>query len=131
MLEQLRQQKREGIVFKRLAAPSVARRPNSGGNQLKFKFTATASCIVAASNGSKRSVRLELVNGTKRVEVGNVTIAPRTRVPEVGEIVEIRYLYAYPGGSLYQPVFLGVRDDVGVEGCVVGQLKFKGGEEEG
>ena len=44
-------------------------------------------------------------------------------------IVEIRYLYAYPNGSLYQPTLLGVRDDIGIEDCSVKQLKYKAEEE--
>ena len=130
LLDHLREQKREGIVFKRLDAHYAPGRPNSGGDQLKFKFTATASCIVAAANGSRRSVRLELLDANKRIEVGNVTIPPRTTVPAAGQIVEIRYLYAYPGGSLYQPVYLGPRDDIQIEGCTIGQLKFKGADAE-
>lgn len=39
--------------------------------------------------------------------------------------VEIRYLYAYKGGSLYQPAFLGERDDIPAEECVLSQLKYK------
>jgi len=41
-------------------------------------------------------------------------------------VVEIRYLYAYRDSlALYQPVYLGPRDDVEVGECVVSQLKFK------
>jgi bifunctional non-homologous end joining protein LigD len=44
-------------------------------------------------------------------------------------IVEIRYLYSYPDGSLYQPVLLGTRDDIDIEVCSVKQLKYKAEEE--
>ena len=37
----------------------------------------------------------------------------------------MRYLYAHPGGSLYQPVYLGPRDDVDREDCRLSQLKYK------
>jgi len=37
----------------------------------------------------------------------------------------VRYLYAYPGGSLYQPVYLGKRDDIDADACIIRQLKFK------
>jgi hypothetical protein len=43
-------------------------------------------------------------------------------------VVEIRYLYVTgPGGSLYQPVFLGVRDDVDITECTEAHqhLKYK------
>jgi bifunctional non-homologous end joining protein LigD len=41
-------------------------------------------------------------------------------------VVEIRYLYAMPGShALYQPVYLGVRDDLSVTDCVLDQLCYK------
>ena len=47
-------------------------------------------------------------------------------MPAAGQVVEIRYLYvAGPGGSLYQPVYLGVRDDVRIEDCTVERQHIK------
>jgi bifunctional non-homologous end joining protein LigD len=41
-------------------------------------------------------------------------------------VVEVRYLYAYRDSlALYQPVYLGPRDDVDAGECLVSQLKFK------
>lgn len=57
--------------------------------------------------------------------VGNVSIPANREVPAVGTVVEVRYLYAAQGGSLYQPVYLGVRSDIEAPECVVAQLKFK------
>ena len=58
--------------------------------------------------------------------VGNVTVPANQNVPQLGDVVEVRYLYAAQvGGALYQPVLLGVRDDVEPTECVVAQLKFK------
>lgn len=95
---------------------------------MKLKFTATASCIVAGVNAGRRSVRLELLDGDQPVAVGNVTIPLGRSVPDPGTIVEVRYLYAYRGGALFQPVYLGTRDDIATHACTVGQLKFKTGE---
>jgi bifunctional non-homologous end joining protein LigD len=140
MLTELRRQNKEGIVFKRIAAPYTPGRPASGGDQLKLKFTATASCIVAGVNGAKRSVRLELLGPAGesggRVGVGNVTIPANQPIPATGTIVEVRYLYAYPDGALYQPVYLSPRNDVDLSACTTRQLKLKpasggGGEEDG
>lgn len=134
MVEALRTGNREGVVFKRHDAHYVAGRPASGGSQVKLKFTATASCIVAKVNGSKRSVALSLLRGGQPVAVGNVTIPANHAIPAAGDIVEVRYLYAYAGegGSLYQPVYLGKRDDIDESACTVGQLKYKAaGEDEG
>jgi bifunctional non-homologous end joining protein LigD len=121
-------------VFKRRDAPHAAGRPASGGPQLKLKLRATASCLVAGANRSKRSVRLELVDtggACRRVGVGNVTIPPNHPVPAKGYVVEVRYLYAYPGGgSLYQPVYLGRRDDVTADACTTAQLKFKASDDD-
>jgi bifunctional non-homologous end joining protein LigD len=142
LYKELKAQGREGIVFKRLDAPYTAGR---GPDQVKCKFYATATCIVGAVN-AKNSVALAMaVDDAEKagdwpsvhqivdtdghwyvVPVGNVTIPPNKTKPKVRDFVEIRYLYmANKGGSLYQPVFLGVRDDVGFEDCHVDQLKYK------
>jgi bifunctional non-homologous end joining protein LigD len=131
MFRHLQSEKKEGVVFKRLDAPYTPGRPNSGGNQLKHKFYATLSAVVAQIN-DKRSVELRLLNGQGWISVGNVTIPPNFKVPAVGEVVEIRYLYAFrESNALYQPVHLGPRKDVEQHECVLSQLKYKGaGEEE-
>jgi len=123
--ERLRRENREGIVFKRLDAPYVPGKPNRGGPQLKFKFVATVSVVVAKIN-TQRSVEVSLLQGRNLVSCGNVAIPPNHQVPPVGAVVEIRYLYAYRDSlALYQPVYLGVRDDVDPGECLVSQLKFK------
>ncbi|MDA0252997.1 MAG: WGR domain-containing protein [Actinobacteria bacterium] len=114
----------EGVVFKRADAPYTAGRPNSGGTQLKFKFVATLSAKVLAVN-AQRSVAVGLLDGAEWRAVGNVTVPANRDIPSEGEVVEVRYLYAYQGGSLYQPVFLGMRDDIETHECVVAQLKYK------
>lgn len=119
LYEALKKEGGEGIVFKKLGAKYNVGRPASGGNYLKFKFYSTASCVVSKVN-QKRSVSLKMGCGT---EVGNVTIPANHDVPKAGEVVEVRYLYAYKGGSLYQPTYLGVRDDVDPDH--VNSLKFK------
>src|SRR6185503_18743637 len=130
LLEHLRFQKREGVVFKRLDAPWAAGRPASGGPQLKHKFYATLSAVVGKLN-AQRSVELVLRDGSRRVPAGNVTIPPNHRVPGVGTVVEVRYLYAFPeSGCLYQPTYLGPRSDVNELQCTVGQLKYKSSQED-
>ena len=128
-LHTLKQQQAEGVVFKLMNAPYTAGRPNSGGSQLKHKFVATLSAVVAKVN-QQRSVALRLLNHEGWQSVGNVTIPPNQPVPTVGAVVEVRYLYGYPDGSLYQPVYLGERSDVDATECVVSQLKFKASEED-
>jgi len=121
----MKDENREGVVFKQLSASYTAGRPASGGAQFKQKFHASASFVVTKVN-SKRSVSLALFDGTVVVPTGNVTIPPNHAVPKAGAVVEVRYLYAFrESGSIYQPVFLGVRDDMEPDACRVDQLKFK------
>lgn len=122
--DELKQSDSEGVVFKEQVAPYTAGRPNSGGTQRKFKFYDTASVVVSKVN-NKRSVAMMVYDGDQEVEVGNVTIAVNQDIPEAGKVIEVRYLYAYKGGSLYQPTFLMVRTDITQEECVIGQLKYK------
>lgn len=125
LFERLKQENREGIVFKRLDAPYVPGKPNSGGPQLKFKFVTTASVVVVKIN-IQRSVEVGLFQGRKLVSCGNVTIPPNQEIPRAGDVLEVRYLYAFGESlALYQPVFLGPRDDIDPGECVVSQLKFK------
>ncbi|MEX0774651.1 MAG: WGR domain-containing protein [Phycisphaeraceae bacterium] len=124
-LAELRERKAEGAVFKRLDGKYTHGRPASGGAQVKFKFTATASCIVAGANVGKRSVALVVLDGVTQVPVGNVTIPPNQPLPVKGDLVEVRYLYAYEGGSLFHPVCLGKRDDIDAAACTLSQLKLK------
>jgi len=120
-LQELKADGKEGIVFKNLRSAWYAGRPASGGNAIKCKFWATCSCVVAKIN-SCRSVEIAL--GGKAI--GNVTIPPNYDIPAVGKVVEIRYLYVTgPGGSLYQPVYLGERDDVRAEECTMERQRIK------
>lgn len=116
---------KEGVVFKDVEAPYTAGRPSSSGTQLKHKFHETASFIVTKLN-DKRSVSLMLWENGKVRPAGNVTIPPNHDIPKPGEVVECRYLYAFKeSGSIYQPVFLGRRDDIFHEECTTSQLKYK------
>ena len=127
--QRLRRENREGIVFKRLDAPYTPGKPNSGGPQLKFKFCASLSAVVARVN-RQRSVELQLLGKDGWQSCGNVTIPANHAIPKVGAIVEARYLHAHrDSGVLYQPVYLGPRDDVEPGECVVSQLKYKAEEE--
>lgn len=107
----------EGVVFKNADGQYKAGRPNSGGNALKFKFYQTVTAKVLKQNGAKRSVHLGLIDdgdGTESpaiTDVGKVTIPANYPIPKAGEHCEIRYLYAYRGGCLYQPIYQGVRED--------------------
>jgi len=128
-LERSREDNLEGVVFKDMTAPYIPGRPNSGGAQRKFKFVETASVVVTSLNG-KRSVKIGVLDGERMLSCGNVTIPVGSDIPGIGEIIECRYLYAFPeSGSLFQPVYLGVRDDLELKDCSVDQLKWKRSDE--
>ncbi len=128
----------EGLVFKRINAPVTAGRPNSGGDWLKFKLIESASCYVSGINPNKRSIKISLLDSSNSansndsssttpslIPVGNVTIPPNYDVPAIGDVVEVEYLYAYKGGSIYQPVYRGKRTDIDLSACRLDQLKYK------
>ena len=118
--QRFQQAENEGVVFKRHDAVYTVGRPPAGGTQIKYKFYATCSAVVGAVN-AQRSVGL-LLEG---VNVGKVTIPANFTVPNVGDVVEVRYLNYNPQGALYQSVYLGVRDDIDAAECTLSQLKHK------
>jgi bifunctional non-homologous end joining protein LigD len=123
--QQLQRQKQEGVVFKRLDAPYTPDRPNRGGPQLKHKFYATLSAVVARIN-VQRSVEVRLLNGEGWMPCGHVTIPANHKIPEVGQVIEVRYLYAHrESNALYQPIYEGPRCDVDPEECLLTQIKYK------
>lgn len=115
----------EGVVFKELAATYSPGRPNSGGPWVKHKLYQTLTAAVSDVN-AQRSVALRLKDDTDSwIPVGNVTIPANHNVPEPGDVVEVRYLYAFDGGSLFQPTYLGKRNDLLLDDCRADQRVFK------
>lgn len=99
----------EGLVGKDRYSLYVAGRPNSGGPQLKNKFTESATLKVGEQTKGKRSVALHDNNG---VFLGKVTVPENHPLPEKDSLVEVGYLYRMPqGGALFQPVYKGLRED--------------------
>ena len=123
--ERHRMQNKEGVVFKNLLAAHSVGRPASGGAALKFKFVESASFIVSKIN-DKRSISLQLWEGANIKPAGNVTVPPNHEMPLPGSVVDCQYLYSYrQSGAIYQPVYLGLRDDISPEECTTSQLKYK------
>jgi len=117
----------EGVVFKRGSAAYIAGISKSDGDALKVKFVESATVRVCSVHPTKRSVGIEVHDGQTWIDVGNVSIPPNREVPAVSALVEVIYLYlARQGGSLYQPVYKGERDDVSVDDCTLAQIKIKG-----
>jgi bifunctional non-homologous end joining protein LigD len=114
----------EGVVFKLLSAPY---RAGKNGQHKKFKFvkTLTAKVLAVRENG-KDSVTLGLVEDGQWLTVGRTTAIGQGPY-QVGDLVEVRYLYATEGRQLFQSVLLGRRDDITEAECTVSQLVFKQG----
>ena len=125
MFDKLKRENREGIVFKKKDAPYTVGRPNAGGNQLKYKFYKTATFIVANLTPGKRSVGLELIDNGQRKFMGKVTIPPNKEIPNVGDLVEVRYLYAYKDGAVYQPTYIWKREDSDLTDATIDQIIYK------
>lgn len=124
-LDDLREGHAEGFVLRNADSHYVADRPASGGDALKVKFWADCSCRVTEGRVGKRSVGLELLDANNEWQpVGNVTIGGAREIPSAGTIIDVRYLYAYEGGSLFQPTFIDVRTDVTDDECRMDRLKF-------
>jgi bifunctional non-homologous end joining protein LigD len=111
---------KEGIVFKRLSATYSSGKNNDA---LKLKFYAECSVIIVAGRPNKASIGMELINDQGQREF--VGYCSCNRRPPINSIGEIKYLYAYRGGCLYQPSFKELRDDIDISECTISQLKFK------
>jgi bifunctional non-homologous end joining protein LigD len=115
----------EGVVLKRWDATYQQGRAR---DQFKFKFKATGSFIVVKRN-EKMSVRLGLLTEKNElVEVGNCTIRNAEMAKEIvdgSSIVEVEYLNVRRDGDLYQPVMLGVRQDLAWADCTFSQLRYR------
>lgn len=125
LFQHLKKSNHEGIVFKRRNSAWSAGRLGSGGNMLKYKFYDECSVIVLTINDGKRSVSFYVNDGTEKVKIGNVTIPANKEIPEPGQIIEVKYLYTVPNGSLYQPIYLKERTDLDYSDCSITQLKYK------
>lgn len=127
LLDTLRAQGEEGVVARLLSAPAIAGRPNSGGPARKCKFWNDATVRVSGRHATKQSIQLELFDAQQQgwVGVGNCTIPANTPMPATGTLVDVRYLYAYPGGSLFQPTFVRRRSDLTEAAATTQQLVYK------
>jgi bifunctional non-homologous end joining protein LigD len=130
LLERLRSERAEGIVFKRIDAPYVQGRPPSGGAQLKYKFTKTADVLIVENAGNAYAMAVLDADGNER-RVGKVFAGTTNEIRAAldariggGErlVAEVAYLYATEEDQLFQPVFLRVREDKDPDECSLDQL---------
>jgi bifunctional non-homologous end joining protein LigD len=114
----------EGVVF-RFDVPCTPGRPHSGGNVLKLKFWKSATCRVRSIHETKNSIGLELLSEDGWIFVGNCTADHAKKGIVEGDLVEIKYLYAYLGGSLFEPSFKDIRTDLLPVAANTNQLIYK------
>lgn len=108
MLAKAEAERWEGMVFRNLNGSYVS---GLSDDVLKHKLWESCTCRVLTVN-AKRSIQVALRDeNDNEVFVGNVTVPANQAVPAPDDLVEVRYLYAMEGGSLYQPTLLGLRTD--------------------
>ena len=114
----------EGLVFKRADAPY---RGGRNGQHYKFKFVKTCTAkVLRVGDKGKQSVALGLLEKGKWVDAGTVSTIGKPAT-QVGDLIEVRYLYATEGRRLYQAIYMRKRDDQSDSDCRIDQLVFKQG----
>jgi bifunctional non-homologous end joining protein LigD len=128
--EKLKEEGKEGIVFKKLSAPYQSSIRNE--TMIKHKFYSTLSARVCKGREGKNSIGLELLDDRgewKFMGFCTVSAAQAPTIP-MGSICEIRYLYVQgKEGHLYQPCFKEIRSDVDESECLMSQIKYKSEED--
>lgn len=118
----------EGIVAKLLSAPYVeGKAAPKEATQFKWVVVENASFFITSLHKTKRSASIALLGSPGADhEVGNVTIPVNVGIPEVGDIIDVRYRHLFLGGCLCQPVYVKARTDVLKSDCKLTQItRFK------
>uniref|UniRef100_A0AAU6R748 DNA ligase n=1 Tax=Micrococcus phage Kurnik TaxID=3092208 RepID=A0AAU6R748_9CAUD len=126
----------EGFIAKRL--DSRYTEGERVKHSLKIKLTQTADVVVMAKNSgeSKHSIRGgDKINYEFGVwdtsadghsylkHIGNCSGIGKDNA-EVGDVIEVEYLYAGAGGKLVQPRMIKIRTDKDQADCSIDQLKY-------
>lgn len=123
IIEDLKSQNKEGFVLKDMLARHTAGLDHQA--QFKMPWVAQCSAIVVQRN-EQRSVALALYREDGAgICVGNVSIPSNQEIPSPGDVVEIRYKNWVPSGALYQPCYLGKRDDVLQSDCTFEKQRLR------
>lgn len=122
LVETLLEQHAEGVMIKHRAAPyDVGRRVY---HSLKLKFTKTVDCIILQRNRDRDcNAVLGVYDGKRVVEIGCCSMIGKPDA-QVGDVVEVEYLYAMK--RLVQPTLLRLRPDKRAcpRDCSIDQLSF-------
>lgn len=115
----------EGEVFKLKTAPYTNAARND--TQFKFKYWKSATVMVYQVNQKRSVVMAVFEDGSDApILIGNCTIKPNAQIPEVGDLIEVKYLY-WDINSLIQPEFLRLRTDLDDTTASVSQLVRRAG----
>ena len=102
----------EGVMFKRKDAGYHGGQRVS--HTLKAKITATADVVVLERNiGGKDNARIGLSVGGKVTPIGTISTLGKGTI-NVGDVLEVEYLWATPSNTLAQPRILRKRPDKNV-----------------
>lgn len=117
----------EGLVLKH--ADGLYRQGARSSEMLKAKFTYTADVVVLQlGRDGKDNAVLGLVrydrDGIDLVEVGAASTIGKDFGLRVGDVVEVRFLYATADHRLYQPRLVRPRWDKHMRDCTFDQLKY-------
>jgi hypothetical protein len=111
----------EGVMLKR--KDSLYNCAGFCSGILKAKFVKTADCVVIERNTKghqNASLGVYDTNGNM-VYVGNVSMLGKGDAA-VGDVLEVKYLYATDDNILYQPRVMKRRDDKVATDCLLNQL---------
>ncbi|KGJ23738.1 hypothetical protein [Paracoccus sanguinis] len=106
----------EGYVLKRADAPYRPGRVAEAMRKVKFVQDATFRIAPSRAPGT-RSVGIETLDGSKWVSAGNVKVPAGQPVPQPGTYADVQFVSISRHGQAVQPVFKGVRTDVGPDDC--------------
>lgn len=113
---------REGVIIRYLDAPYAPGKRSL--RMLKAKVTHTVDCVVTGVRAEGRdNCHVSLFDDNGLVEVGSCAMFGKPAV-SLGNVCEVKYLYADTGRRLVQPAFLRVRDDKAPSECTMDQLVF-------
>lgn len=127
LVNRLREDGGEGVMLKHL--PSLYRPGKRSHGWLKLKFTQTTDVFVTGLNRGGKEQAVDI--GHFHHQSGELIDAGGLKIPaelvgkvNVGDVFEVRYLYATDAYKLYQPVFVRKRDDKSRDECTTVELKL-------
>jgi ATP-dependent DNA ligase len=112
----------EGLMFKRV--DGLYRPGRRSRDMVKAKFTTTCDAVVTAIGvDGHNNCHYSVFDGTQLREIGSCSLNGKPAVV-IGDVIELRYLYASDDDRLYQPRMLRVRRDKTPQSCTIDQLKY-------